>query len=106
MNKRFRPIHSGFETLRLAGDEVRSTQGYSRFGFATNEQMIARGTGINSRTARPNAIFRTSSNIERQALRLLFRVKSTQHVDDPDIASAQHRNIRAYPRRRLRRAGI
>ncbi|MGO8655516.1 hypothetical protein ACC771_07375, partial [Rhizobium ruizarguesonis] len=57
MNKRFRPIHSGFETLRLAGDQVRSTQGYSRFGFATNEQMIARGTGINSRTARPNAIF-------------------------------------------------
>ena len=57
MNKRFRPIHSGFETLRLAGDQVRSTQGYSRFGFATNEQMVARGTGINSRTARPNAIF-------------------------------------------------
>jgi hypothetical protein len=57
MNKRFRTIHCGFETLRLAGDQVRSTQGYSRFGFATNEQMIARGTGINSRTARPNAIF-------------------------------------------------
>ncbi len=43
MNKRFRPIHSGFETLRLAGDQLRSTHGYSRFGFATNEQMIARG---------------------------------------------------------------
>ncbi|PDT15223.1 hypothetical protein CO670_18660 [Rhizobium sp. J15] len=57
MNKRFRPIHCGFETLRLASDPVRSSQGYSRLGFATNEQMIARGTGINSRTARPTAIF-------------------------------------------------
>ena len=57
MNKRFRPIHCGFETLRLAGDHVRSTQGYSRYGFATNEQMIARGTGINSRTSRPAMIF-------------------------------------------------
>ncbi|EJZ22935.1 hypothetical protein RCCGEPOP_02216, partial [Rhizobium sp. Pop5] len=53
MNKRFRPIHSGFETLRLAGDQIRSTQGYSRFGFATNEQMVARGTGVSSRIARP-----------------------------------------------------
>ena len=57
MNKRFRPIHSGFETLRLAGDQLRSTHGYSRFGFATNEQMISRGTGMNSCTACPNAIF-------------------------------------------------
>ncbi|WP_454848782.1 hypothetical protein [Rhizobium binxianense] len=57
MNKRFRPIHCGFETLRLASDAVRTTQGYSRFGFATNEQMIARGTGINGRVTRPTAIF-------------------------------------------------
>ncbi|MBX4897292.1 hypothetical protein [Rhizobium bangladeshense] len=57
MNKRFRPIHCGFETLRLACDQIRSTHGHSRFGFAANEQMVARGTGINSRTARPNAIF-------------------------------------------------
>ncbi|MBB3135633.1 hypothetical protein FHS26_003379 [Rhizobium pisi] len=57
MNKRFRPIHCGFETLRLAGDQVRSTQGYGRFGFATNEQMVARGTGVSSRIARPTAIF-------------------------------------------------
>ncbi|OWO93615.1 hypothetical protein B5E41_17760 [Rhizobium esperanzae] len=57
MNKRFRPIHCGFETLRLAGDQIRSTHGYSCFGFAANEQMVARGTGINGRTARPNAIF-------------------------------------------------
>lgn len=57
MNIRFRPIHCGFETLRLAGDQVRSTQGYSRVGFAANEQMTARGTGISSRIARPTAIF-------------------------------------------------
>lgn len=57
MNRRFRPIHCGFETLRLASDAVRTTQGYSRFGFATNEQMIARGTGISGRATRPTAIF-------------------------------------------------
>ncbi len=45
MNASFRPIHCGFETLRLASDPARTTQGYSRLGFATNEQMIARGTG-------------------------------------------------------------
>ena len=57
MSKRFRPIHCGFETLRLAGGPIRTTQGYSRLGFATNEQMIARGTGITGRTTRPAAIF-------------------------------------------------
>jgi hypothetical protein len=57
MSKRFRPIHCGFETLRKASDQVRTTQGYSRFGFATNEQMIARGTGISGRTSRPAMIF-------------------------------------------------
>jgi len=57
MTKRFRPIHCGFETLRLASDPVRSTQGYSRIGFATNEQMIARGTGVNGRVSRPTVIF-------------------------------------------------
>ncbi|MFA1623028.1 hypothetical protein ACDY96_09405 [Rhizobium mongolense] len=57
MKASFRPIHCGFETLRLASDPARTTQGYSRLGFATNEQMIARGTGIGGRTARPSAIF-------------------------------------------------
>ncbi len=57
MTNRFRPIHCGFETLRLASDPVRATQGYNRLGFATNEQMIARGTGIGGRTTRPAAIF-------------------------------------------------
>ncbi len=42
MTTRFRPIHSGFETLRIAGLAPRSTQGYHRFGSATNEQMTSR----------------------------------------------------------------
>ena len=42
MTTRFRPVHSGFETLRLAGLGPRSSQGYHRFGAAANEQMTAR----------------------------------------------------------------
>jgi hypothetical protein len=57
MTTRFRPIHCGFETLRLATEQGRTTQSYSRIGFATNEQMIARGTGASGRIARPAAIF-------------------------------------------------
>ncbi|KQV63855.1 hypothetical protein [Rhizobium sp. Root1220] len=57
MSAPFRPIHCGFETLRLANNSVRTTQSHSRIGFATNEQMIARGTGASSRIARPAAIF-------------------------------------------------
>lgn len=34
MTTRFRPVHSGFETLRLAGLGPRSSQGYHRFGAA------------------------------------------------------------------------
>ncbi len=57
MTARFRPIHCGFETLRLASEQRRTTQSYSRIGFATNEQMVARGTGASGRIARPATIF-------------------------------------------------
>jgi hypothetical protein len=57
MSALFRPIHCGFETLRVASDHVRTTQSYNRIGFATNEQMVARGTGASGRIARPAAIF-------------------------------------------------
>jgi hypothetical protein len=52
-----RPIHCRFETLRLANNNGRTTQSYCRNGFATNEQMIARGTGASSRIVRPAALF-------------------------------------------------
>jgi hypothetical protein len=52
-----RPIHCRFETLRLASNSGRTTQSYCRNGFATNEQMIARGTGASGRIARPAAMF-------------------------------------------------
>lgn len=43
MNLRLRPIHSGFETLRLAGSAYRSSREYHRFGSLTNEQLTATG---------------------------------------------------------------
>jgi hypothetical protein len=46
MTTRFRPIHSGFETLRIAGLSPRSTKGYHHFG-------MARPVGI----TRPASIF-------------------------------------------------
>jgi hypothetical protein len=57
MTARYRPIHCGFETLRHASEMVRTTQGYRGHGSAANEQMIARGTGVTARVARPAAIF-------------------------------------------------
>jgi len=54
---RFRPIHSGFETLRLAGLPSRSTQGYHRFGSATNEQMTSRALSRPAGITRPTAVF-------------------------------------------------
>jgi hypothetical protein len=57
MTARYRPIHCGFETLRHASEMARSTQGYRGHGSAANEQMIARGTGVSTRIARPAAIF-------------------------------------------------
>jgi hypothetical protein len=57
MTARYRPIHCGFETLRHASEMARSTQGYRGLGSAANEQMIARGTGVSTRVARPAAIF-------------------------------------------------
>ena len=57
MTAPFRTMHCRFETLRLASNRARTTQSYSHSGFATNEQMTARGTGTSSRIARPAAIF-------------------------------------------------
>lgn len=48
MTARFRPLHSGFETLRHAGTP------FASFGSAANEQMTAAGYG---RTTRPVQIF-------------------------------------------------
>ncbi|WP_107675305.1 hypothetical protein [Agrobacterium sp. LAD9] len=57
MTTRFRPVHSGFETLRLAGLGPRSSQGYHRFGAAANEQMTARAAMQQIRVTRPSAVF-------------------------------------------------
>ncbi len=57
MTTRFRPVHSGFETLRLAGLGPRSSQGYHRFGAAANEQMTARAAMEQVRVTRPAAVF-------------------------------------------------
>jgi hypothetical protein len=57
MTTRARPIHSGFESLRIAGMPPRSTQGYHRFGSATNEQLTARAIGRMGSITRPSAIF-------------------------------------------------
>jgi hypothetical protein len=57
MTARYRPIHCGFETLRHASESARNSQTYRRIGSAANEQLIARGTGISARVARPTAIF-------------------------------------------------
>jgi hypothetical protein len=53
MTHAFRPIHSGFETLRHAGRSTR-TLGNHRFFTATNEQLTARGF---DGCARPSQIF-------------------------------------------------
>lgn len=50
MTNHFRPIHSGFETLRLAGKTTQAA-GYHRFGAATNEQITARGFAGRTRPA-------------------------------------------------------
>ena len=57
MTTRFRPIHSGFETLRIAGMPPRSSQGYHHFGSATNEQMTSRAMARPMGVARPAAVF-------------------------------------------------
>ena len=57
MTTRFRPIHSGFETLRAAGLSPRATQGYHRFGSATNEQMTSRSMARPMGVSRPAAVF-------------------------------------------------
>lgn len=57
MTTRIRPIHSGFETLRLAGLSARSTTGYHNFGSATNEQLTAIAYTRRGALSRPTAIF-------------------------------------------------
>lgn len=57
MLMRNRPIHSGFETLRLAGLSPRSTEGYHSFGSATNEQLTASAFGRRIGLSRPTAVF-------------------------------------------------
>lgn len=57
MSPHLRTTHCRFETLRPASNNARATQSYRRTGFATNEQIVARGTGTSSRIARPAAIF-------------------------------------------------
>ncbi len=57
MTCRARPMHSGFESLRIAGLAPRSTSGYHRFGSATNEQLTARAMGRLDTITRPAAIF-------------------------------------------------
>lgn len=57
MTMRFRPIHSGFETLRVAGLSPRSTQGYHHFGSATNEQITSRAMARPAGISRPTAVF-------------------------------------------------
>ncbi|MCJ8517286.1 hypothetical protein ABID21_000025 [Pseudorhizobium tarimense] len=57
MTTRSRPIHSGFESLRVTGLSPRSTQGYHRFASATNEQLSARAIAGLGRITRPAAVF-------------------------------------------------
>ncbi|MDE1159283.1 MAG: hypothetical protein PW791_13635 [Neorhizobium sp.] len=57
MTIRFRPTHSGFDTLQLAGMSPRSTQGYHHFGSATNEQLTSRAMARPIGFARPAAVF-------------------------------------------------
>jgi hypothetical protein len=57
MTRHFRPVHSSFESLRLAAEPVRPGQGYHRFGSATNEQLSARVFARPSVISRPSAVF-------------------------------------------------
>lgn len=52
MTARFRPLHSGFETLRHTGPALRTP--FMSFGSAANEQMTAAAYG---RVTRPAQIF-------------------------------------------------
>ncbi|NKN39586.1 hypothetical protein HFC70_24880 [Agrobacterium sp. a22-2] len=57
MTTRLRAIHSNFETLRLAGEPIRSSHPYHRFGSATNEQISARVFSRIGQITRPSAVF-------------------------------------------------
>ena len=54
MTARFRPIHSGFETLRHAGSAFKQPHAPYGLATATNEQLTATGY---TRIARPAQIF-------------------------------------------------
>lgn len=57
MTTRLRPIHSGFETLRIAGMSARTTSGYHHFGSVTNEQITSRAFGRPAGITRPTSVF-------------------------------------------------
>jgi hypothetical protein len=49
MTARFRPLHSGFETLRYSNSALRTP--FNSFGSAANEQMTAAGYARMTRPA-------------------------------------------------------
>lgn len=57
MTRLFRPVHSTFESLRLAVEPMRPGEHYHRLGTATNEQLSARGLARGGRINRPTAVF-------------------------------------------------
>lgn len=58
---RTRPIHCKFETLRLAGDNGRTSTPYNRISPAASaEQLSARFAGHAGRIARPASVFADS----------------------------------------------
>jgi hypothetical protein len=56
MTTRFRPVHTGFDSLRQAGFG-RSSNGYHQFGSAAIDQMAARASVQQVRVTRPSAVF-------------------------------------------------
>ena len=49
MREIYRPIHSGYETLRLRRDKVARESHYNRKAFPANEQMTALNLDMQSR---------------------------------------------------------
>lgn len=44
MSTKSRPVHSTFETMRLAGLSARTSHGYHRFSSVASEQLSGRDT--------------------------------------------------------------
>ncbi len=57
MTTNTRPIHSGFESLQIAGLSARTTEGYHHFGSVTNEQLTSAGFARRGMLTRPTAVF-------------------------------------------------